>query len=113
MLAAGGDVFEGTDRFFTDRNGVARPGPGMTVQIRFHLHPDIGVFRNERGQLVLKGNETDIWTVDVEGVAPVVEESMFFASIGGPRRTRQLVVEIDPSVLPEVAWRFTRVEKAT
>lgn len=111
LLAAGGDIFEGTDRFFNDRNGLARPGPGMTVQIRFHLHPDIGVFRNERGQLVLKGNETDIWTVDVEGVAPVVEESMFFASIGGPRRSRQLVVEIDPSVLPEVAWRFTRVEK--
>ncbi len=112
MLAGNGDIFEGTDRFYSDRNGMARPGPGLTVQIRFHLHPDIGVFRNESGQLVLKGNDTDIWTVEVEGVAPIVEESMFFASISGPRRSRQLLVEVDPSVLPEVAWRFTRIEKA-
>jgi uncharacterized heparinase superfamily protein len=112
MLAGNGDILEGTDRFYSNRDGMARPGPGLTAQIRFHLHPDIGVFRNEHGQLVLKGNDTDIWTVEVEGVSPVVEESMFFAAISGPRRSRQLLVEVDPSVLPEVAWRFTRVEKA-
>ncbi len=112
MLAGAGDILEGTDRFYSVRSNMTRPGPGMAVQIRFHLHPDIGVYRNEHDQLVLKGHETDIWTFDVEGVAPIVEESMFFASIGGPRRSRQLVVEIDPSVLPEVAWRFTRSERA-
>jgi uncharacterized heparinase superfamily protein len=44
-----------------------------------------------------------------EDVAAEVEESIFFAGLGGPRRSRQIVLAFRASELPEVRWRFDRV----
>ena len=41
-------------------------------------------------------------------VAPEVEESIYFAGLGGPRRSRQVVLAFKASDLQEVHWQLTR-----
>src|SRR5690606_26367536 len=105
-LSANGDLLEGTDRF-RRAGGEFRPGKGGdAVALRFHIHPDIELFRDEAGRLVLLGTETDTWTFSCSDIEPVVEESIFFAGLSGPRRSRQIVLHFNASELPEVYWRL-------
>ena len=43
-------------------------------------------------------------------VAPEVEESIFFAGLGGPRRSRQIVLAFKASEVSEVHWQLTRTD---
>jgi len=105
-LSANGDMLEGTDRF-RRAGGEHRAGKGGdSVALRFHIHPDIELFRDEAGRLVLLGTGTDTWTFSCQDVEPVVEESIFFAGLSGPRRSRQIVLHFNASELPEVYWRL-------
>jgi uncharacterized heparinase superfamily protein len=105
-LSQDGDVLDGTDRFF--RPDGAAPGERDTVAIRFHVHPDIELLRDEAGRLVLAARDGLAWVFSCDGVEPVVEESIFFAGISGPRRNLQIVLAFQAGALPEVAWRLTR-----
>ncbi|WP_246188486.1 heparinase II/III family protein [Nitratireductor arenosus] len=106
VLTRDGDVLDGTDRFFR-RDGAA-PGDRDAVAIRFHLHPDIELMRDEAGRLVLAARDGMSWVFSCDGVEPVVEESIFFAGISGPRRNLQIVLAFPVGEVPEVAWRLTR-----
>ena len=108
-LAAGGDALEGIDRIFRRGGEVARPNGRDNVAVRFHLHPDIQLFENRRGDIVLAAPNADRWEFSCEELAPTIDESLFFAAIGGPRRSRQLVLTFLASEHPEVHWRFLRV----
>ena len=111
-LSANGDLLEGTDRF-RRAGGEFRPGKGGdAVALRFHIHPDIELFRDEAGRLVLLGTETDTWTFSCSDLEPVVEESIFFAGLSGPRRSRQIVLHFRVSEMPEVYWRLTCTRNA-
>ena len=78
------------------------------VSVRFHLHPDVELFRDDRDRLVLATQQGERWTLASPDVTPAVEESVFFASLGGPRRTRQIVLSFKASALNQIRWRFTR-----
>ncbi len=103
-LSAEGTLLSGTDRFV--RTGGARTGGGDHVTVRFHLHPDVELYRDDRGRLVLSAQHGDRWVFTCHEVAPQVEESIFFAGLGGPRRSRQIVLAFKASQLPEVNWQF-------
>jgi uncharacterized heparinase superfamily protein len=45
-------------------------------------------------------------------VVPEVEESIYFAGLGGPRRSRQIVLAFKASDLSEVHWQLTRTSIA-
>ncbi|PSJ61991.1 heparinase II/III family protein [Pseudaminobacter soli (ex Li et al. 2025)] len=107
-LSGEGAVLSGADRFF--RNGGARaPDDGRDhVTIRFHLHPDVELFQADKGRLVLAAPNADRWVFSCREVAPQVEESIFFAGLGGPRRSRQIVLAFKASHLPEVHWQLTK-----
>jgi uncharacterized heparinase superfamily protein len=107
-LSGEGTVLDGIDRFF--RNGGTRtPDDGRDhVTIRFHLHPDVELFQADKGRLVLAAPNADRWVFACREVAPQVEESIFFAGLGGPRRSRQIVLAFKASRLPEVHWQLTR-----
>lgn len=112
-LTAEGGLVEGTDRIFRRGGEVARANGRDNVAVRFHLHPDVQLFENRRGDIVLAvGNAdrwADRWEFSCEELAPAIEESLFFAAIGGPRRSRQLVLNFRASEHPEVHWRFLRL----
>jgi len=107
-LSAEGALISGADRFV--REGGARPlNDGRDhVTIRFHLHPDVELFRDDRGRLVLSAPHADRWVFACLEVVPQVEESIFFAGVGGPRRSRQIVLSFKASQSPEVHWQLAQ-----
>ncbi|MGB3388767.1 MAG: heparinase II/III family protein [Pseudaminobacter sp.] len=110
-LSAEGAILSGLDRFI--RAGGARPldnGHDL-VTIRFHVHPDIELYRNDSGRMVLASQEADAWVMDCEEVRPEIEESIFFAGLGGPRRNRQIVLSFKASQTPVVHWEFKRMSR--
>jgi uncharacterized heparinase superfamily protein len=107
-LAAGGDALEGIDRIFRRGGEVARANGRDQVTVRFHLHPDVQLFENRRGEIVLAAHNADRWEFSCEELEPTIDESLFFAALGGPRRSRQLVLSFRASEHPEIHWRFLR-----
>ena len=108
-LSADGDVLAGRDRFLRPDGGPVRNDGRDFVAVRFHVHPDTELLRDNRDRLVLTAEGAETWVFACEDVAPEVEESIFFAGLGGPRRSRQIVLAFKASELPEVHWRFDRV----
>jgi uncharacterized heparinase superfamily protein len=108
-LSAKGDVLEGIDRIFRKGGEVALPDSRDHVDLRFHLHPDVTLFENSRHGLVLAGPDGERWEFSCEELAPQVEDSLFFAGVAGPRRSRQIVFAYRASEHPEIHWRFLRM----
>ena len=108
-LSAEGRILEGADRFFRS-GGKPAPNNGRdNVVIRFHLHPDTELYRDGQDRLVLTARHADQWLFTCDDVEPQVEESIFFAGLGGPRRSRQIVLAFAASGTPEVTWRWTKL----
>lgn len=110
-LSAEGSILEGSDRFFRSGGGRAADDGRDLVSIRFHMHPSIGLFRDREDRMVLKGAASDLWVFTCREVEPVVEDSIFFADLAGPQKSRQIVLSFKASDIPEVSWRFTRTER--
>jgi uncharacterized heparinase superfamily protein len=110
VLSHGGNVIDGVDRLFRAGGTPARNNGRDFVALRFHIHPDTELFNDEQSRLVLTARGADTWVFTVTGVEPSVEESVFFAGLSGPRRSRQIVLAYNASQFPEVRWRLTRTK---
>ena len=108
MLSNEGSVIDGTDRFFRAGGQPIRDNGRDLVAIRFHLHPDVELYYDSADRLVLGARDADYWVFSCDDVKPQIEESIFFAAIAGPRRTRQIVLTFKASEVGEIIWRFTR-----
>ena len=106
LLSPDGGMLEGADRFYGP--GGARPAANGRdeVAVRFHVHPAVGIFRDRQERMVLKGPAGDLWLFTCAEVPAVVEDSIFFAGIGGPQK---IVLSFRASEFPEINWRFARV----
>ena len=78
------------------------------VVVRFHIHPDINLLQDEHDRLVLTADQADTWVFTCAEVVPEVDESIYFAGLGGPRRSRQIVLAFKASEISEVHWQLTR-----
>lgn len=107
-LGAGGNILKGVDRFFAAGGVAARNAGRDFVTLRFHLHPEREL-EAEDDRLLISGRGADTWAFTVDGVQPAVEESIFFAALGGPRKSHQIVLSFKASELPELRWQFTRI----
>ncbi|WP_309082701.1 heparinase II/III family protein [Chelativorans sp.] len=101
-----GTIVRGLDRFLAP--GGAPPERSVAIAVRFHIHPDIELYRDEHGLLILAGDATDTWVFSCSDVEPVVEESIFFAAIAGPCRSRQIVLHFNAAERHEVRWQLAR-----
>ena len=106
ILSDEGRMLEGVDRVTQPGGAPAIAERGNKAAIRFHIHPDTELYHDERGRLVLAAPYCDSWTFTCREVEPAVEDSIFFAALGGPRRCRQIVLAYHPADFPEVSWRF-------
>src|SRR5262249_11480225 len=98
---------------FTGAGGKpAKSGERDIVAVRFHVHPDIAIEEDKQEWFILQGAGTDSWTFAVSGVEPIVEESIFFAGLSGPRKTKQIVLSFNPTQFPELRWQFRRTSVA-
>lgn len=107
-LSHGGSVIAGADRFTTAGGAALSAARRAAVAIRFHLHPQVHVIHDENGQMMLMADRDDSWVFTCSEIAPSNQESLFFAGVTGPQKTRMLVLEFDASAIPEVHWQFTR-----
>lgn len=112
VLSANGNVLTGRDRFLQAGSSATRGDGRDAVAVRFHIHPDANLFRDEHDRLVLAAEGGDIWVFISPQVQPEVEESIFFAGIAGPRRSRQIVLHFQATSLAEVHWQFVRTGPA-
>ena len=107
-LSANGNVLAGRDRFLRPGNAAIRNNGRDFVTVRFHIHPDTGLLQDEHGRLMLTADQADTWMFTCTEVSPEVEESIYFAGLGGPRRSRQVVLAFKASEVSEVHWQLTR-----
>ena len=78
------------------------------VAVRFHLHPDIHVLVNGAGQLMLMADSDDSWAFTATGVTPRLIETIFFAKISGPQKSKAITLEFDSQERAEVHWTLSR-----
>lgn len=110
-MSAGGHVLEGMDRVYR-RGGEAPKSNGRDVYaVRFHLHPEIKVEIEDR-HIALTARDGSVWWFASMDVAPSIEDTIFFAGVGGPRRSRQILIAARAADAPQVRWRFERVGEA-
>jgi uncharacterized heparinase superfamily protein len=107
-LAAGGNILEGCDRILRSGTAPIKNDGRDLVTVRFHIHPDVQLFRDQKERLVLTGPDIDTWVFISPDVPAEVEESIYFAGLGGPRRSRQIVLAFKASEISEVHWQFSR-----
>jgi uncharacterized heparinase superfamily protein len=112
ILSAGGDVIAGLDRFLRAGGVPARNNGRDFVSVRFHVHPDVELYRDAEDRFVLTARQGDNWLLSCNEIMPEVEESIFFAGLAGPRRTRQLVISFKASEISEIHWHLTRILNA-
>jgi uncharacterized heparinase superfamily protein len=103
-LDADGSRLDGAD--------VLRPlrqRTGADISIAFHLHPDIRTTLLHDGRAVLLTQpDGELWLFSAEGYMAAIEESIFFANPGGPRRSEQIVLRLGHKAGARVAWSFVR-----
>lgn len=106
-LESGGDTLTGIDRLLPARSKPPAPVP---FAIRFHLHPTVTASRQAGGRSVLLIAARRVaWLFEAEGAAVDIDESVLFASLGGSRRSQQIVLSGKAEAGLEVRWRFRRV----
>lgn len=105
-LGNGGATLSGIDRFQIIREGLRGDRPVAAV-VRFHLHPDVEIFRSGP-RIGLVGVGETAWLFECDGAEVQVEESIFFAAGSGPRPTSQLAAQIADCRDHAIAWRFQR-----
>ncbi len=111
-LTGNGDVLSGRDRFLPAGGGAIRNNGRDFVAVRFHVHPDVVLAYDEHERLILAAESGDHWMFTSTEVAAEVEESIYFAGLGGPRRSRQIVLHFKASQVPEVRWQLIRTKMA-
>ncbi len=107
-LRRDGGRFEGLDRL--EPVPASAPGP-LPYAIRFHLHPAIRAVLVRSGQGAAVALPTgERWLFEAGELPLAIEESIFFATAEGSRRTEQIVVRGNTGERTEVAWSLTRIE---
>ncbi len=108
LMSHGGSVVAGMDKFAGPDGYPVRNTKKDLVTIRFHLHPQVNVTFNDEAQITLSAERDDTWVFTCNEIAPTIAESMFFAGISGPQKTKMLVLEFHASEIDIVNWQFTR-----
>ena len=92
---------------------VLRPtGTDVSFAIRFHLHPLIkATLSADKKEVSLVLPNRSIWYFDAEEVEIALEESVFFASPDGFRRSEQIVISTTHAAHASIGWSFRKSRK--
>lgn len=111
-LSADGTCLDGEDLFRAAQGEEFSSDQREAYAIRFHLHPAVKAERAADGQTVyLTLPDGDDWLFEAPDCTVGIEESIYLALPGGPRRTEQIVVSGHARDNPRVTWTFVRVQE--
>ncbi|MCB1387501.1 MAG: heparinase II/III family protein [Nitratireductor sp.] len=108
FLSFDGNRIVARDRLKSPSGGAVRSARDAAFQIRFHLPPSVSAGTMEDGSVVLMCGRGLTWRFACKEIRPVIEESAFFASISGTKRTMQIVLNGNAGDTPEVSWQLVR-----
>jgi uncharacterized heparinase superfamily protein len=114
-LSAQGDRVEGSDRLFDPVRSASWSGRrGMTFAVHFHTHPVNRVTRGtEANQALIELPNGEVWGLIAQGAEMGFDESLYLASLSGPRRAVQIVFRGRASEAADVRWRLLRLRAST
>ena len=107
-LSTDGNRIEAVDQFTGRQGQPLRKGGNARFAIRFHLHPSVSAGHTAGSDILLMCGNGRSWRFICDGWDAIVDESVFFASVSGARRTTQIVLEGDVAATTEVRWRLVR-----
>lgn len=108
VLSQDGSTLNGCDRLLASEIARARVSP-EEFAIRFHLHPRVTAApRGASVELRLANGERLLF--EAQGATPQIEESVFFASLGGARKCAQIVLRGRAEPGAEIHWTFRRID---
>ncbi|MGI9350491.1 MAG: heparinase II/III family protein [Rhizobiaceae bacterium] len=100
----GNDWFSGPDKgdlYYTTKDATT---------LHFHLHPGIEPQIEEDGTaVILQSRSGRTWRFSCDEVKPVIEESVYFASLSGRSKTKQITLRFHACKLAEINWSFTAI----
>jgi uncharacterized heparinase superfamily protein len=106
-LARDGAALYGEDRLTAD--GKIALHDETPVAARFHLHPDIKAESDgDAAAATLVTPAGQSWRFEANGRTIAIEESVFFAAPGRPRRSNQLVVHTSIADVAPIVWSLVR-----
>jgi uncharacterized heparinase superfamily protein len=109
VLDEDGARLSGRDSFLAPKGKLPRNAERDRVAVRFHLHPSVRVEELETGSdLLLWMGGGEAWKFTSPQVVPQLEESIFFASAGGLKRTMQIVLEAGVAEHAQIGWSLER-----
>ena len=112
VVAGSGLVVTGEDKLLA-AGSRALPSGG-DYAIRFHLHPDVSARPGPTGRSVtLTLPNREMWTLQTDAPAIVVEDSVFLADERGPQQSAQVVLAGALGADVHVIWRLERAPKGT
>lgn len=113
-LSAQGDRIDGSDRLFDPARTQSWKGKrGLTFAAHFHAHPTSRVVRGpEPGQALIELPNGEVWGLAGQGAELGFEESLYLASLSGPRRGVQIVYRGRASDDADIRWRLVRLRTA-
>lgn len=106
-LKEDGNLLQGVDRFFTQK-GMPTRKTDLDATIRFHLHPMINPILDGDGHIMLTADRDDSWVFTTDGDTAEIIQSVYFADLGGPRKTKAIAITVNPHHTPEVHWVLRR-----
>jgi uncharacterized heparinase superfamily protein len=111
LLETSGRRLTGEDRIEVVNAGKAGSGTDAFA-VRFHLHPTVHAEPEPdgRGARLTLFNGV-VWRFDAGGLPIAIEESVFFATPDGARRSEQIVVSSGFRTTSTVEWTFERLDR--
>lgn len=111
FLAAGGHDFRGEDSFVI-ADPRERQWPDSSFAIRFHLHPAVKATLDRKSAAVtLLLPDGHVWQFTARGGGLNLEDSISFATGGGPRPCRQIVIRGTTGRPERVNWAFRKLNR--
>lgn len=108
-LSSDGSTLFGEDAF----PAVGKSEADHEIAIRFHLHPSVRAEPQDDGHTVLLArNGRPTWRFACTDAAPSVEESVFFATPEGARRSSQIVLRFACPQRRDASWLLQRLDQA-
>ena len=106
-----GNQIEGNDQFFGMKGKPVNSKRPASFCIRFHLHPSVSAGKTDNGRSVIMmcGNGV-VWKLMCIDCLPEISDSIYFASSGGQKRTRHIMLSGDAKTLPDIRWLLVKQE---
>lgn len=111
MLSADGRRLDGEDAMLPAWGSRLTPGSQDRFSLRFHLHPAVRAQRlTHRHAVLLTLPNRELWTFESYEQEVLLEQSVYLASLEGPRHTEQIVVRGRARDTPRLSWSFVHVD---